>query len=148
MKLTEDMLKGFAEEKIEFVKRSGLKVLDAKAGYVRCLMPAEGNGNHFGTMYAGAMFTLAEIPGGVMALACFEPGKYVPLLKNMSIKYLKPAKGDITFETLLAKDEINRIASDAQENGKADFILTGELKDSEGNVVAVTEGLYQVRSSI
>ena len=147
MELTEDMLKSFAQEKIEFVRRSGLQVLEARPGYVKCLMPAEGNGNHFGTMYAGAMFTLAEIPGGVMSLACFEPGKFIPLLKNMSIKYLKPAKGDITFETLLAEEEIQRIASDAQENGKADFVLTGELKDRDGKIVAVTEGLYQVRST-
>ncbi|MTI14451.1 YiiD C-terminal domain-containing protein [Sansalvadorimonas verongulae] len=147
MKLTEEMLKSFAQEKIEFVHRTGLQVLEAKPGYVKCLMPARGNENHMGTMYAGAMFTLAEIPGGVMSLACFELGTYVPILKNMSIRYLKPARGDITFETTLPDEEIARVASDAQENGKADFILTGELKDADGLVVAITEGLYQVRAT-
>ena len=147
MKLTEDMLKNFAQEKIEFVRRTGLQVLEARPGYVKCLMPAKDNGNHMGTMYAGAMFTLAEIPGGVMALACFELGKCVPILKSMSIKYLKPAKGDITFEIKLSDDEVARVSSDAQENGKADFVLTGELKDADGLVVAITEGLYQIRAA-
>ena len=144
--LSEDMLRMFAEEKIEFVKRSGLKLVHAEAGYVKCLMPEKGNTNHIGTMYAGAMFTLAEIPGGIMALSSFEPGRYFPILKNMSIKYVKPARGDISFETHLTQEDIQRVAAEASEIGKGDFVLTGELKDGDGDVVAISEGLYQIRA--
>ncbi len=146
MKMTEDMLRLFAEEKISFVKRAGLKLIEARPGYVKCLMPAKGNENHIGTMYAGALYTLAEIPGGIMALVSFEAGKFIPVLKGMNIQYLKPAKGDITFETFLSDNKIRGIAERGQEYGKADFSLTGDLKDSNGVVVAKTEGVYQIRA--
>src|ERR1700752_1903692 len=45
------------EKGIAFVGRTGLVVEELKRGYVRCRMPYAGNGNHIGTMYAGALFT-------------------------------------------------------------------------------------------
>jgi len=73
------------EEKIDFVKRSGLKLIEAEDGYVTCLMPAKGNQNHIGAMYAGALFTLAEIPGGALWLANFDITKCYPILKSFTI---------------------------------------------------------------
>ncbi|CAM3660653.1 PaaI family thioesterase [Parendozoicomonas haliclonae] len=141
-----EMLKPFAEEKIAFVKRTGLQLVHAESGYVKCLMPEQGNENHIGTMYAGAMFTLAEIPGGIMCLSSFEQGRFFPLLKNMSVKFVKLAKGDITFETRLSAEEIAKVSEEAAREGKADFFLKGELLDGDGEVVAVSEGHYQIRA--
>ena len=145
MQVPEDVLRELAEEKIAFVRRSGFKVLEARSGYVKCLMPFEGNENHMGTMYAGALYTLAEMPGGVMVFASFGVKEYVPLLKSSSIKYLKPAQGDITFETSLTDDEVSAIKQEAANKGKSDFCLKGELKNDKGLVVAEYEGLYQIR---
>ena len=36
------------------------------------LMPFKPNRNHLGTMYAGALFTLAEIPGGAVLISAFD----------------------------------------------------------------------------
>ncbi|MCL6270467.1 DUF4442 domain-containing protein [Sansalvadorimonas sp. 2012CJ34-2] len=146
MNISEDVLRTMAEEKIAFVKRSGLKLLEARSGYVKCLMPMTGNENHMGTMYAGALYTLAEIPGGVIAFASFGVGKYVPLLKSSTIKFLKPAKGDITYGVSLGEQEVLRVIEEAKEKGKSDFVLEGELKDSSGIVVAVYTGVYQIRA--
>ena len=41
--------------------------------------------------------------------------------------------------------EASRIVELCIKNGKADFDIALELKDAHGNVVAVTEGFYQVR---
>ena len=59
-----NLAKNALETGIKFVQNSGLKVVELRRGYVKCLMPMSGNGNHIGTMYAGSLFTVAEIPGG------------------------------------------------------------------------------------
>ena len=53
---------------IPFAGRAGFVVEVIGEGYLRARIPLKGNRNHMGSMYAGALFTLAEIPGGVMTI--------------------------------------------------------------------------------
>ena len=48
------------EQGITFVRNAGLQVVELRPGYVKCLMPFRNNGNHIGSMYAGALFTVAN----------------------------------------------------------------------------------------
>lgn len=133
------------EQGIEFVKRTGLKVEALERGRVVCRMPLAGNVNHIGTMYAGALFTLAEIPGGALFLSSFDPSRFYPIVTDLQISFRKVVKSDATTEMFLPEDEIERIQADAEANGKALFELRGELKDAEGEVVATSVGQYQLR---
>ncbi|KZZ58593.1 thioesterase [Oleiphilus sp. HI0125] len=133
------------EEKIDFVKRSGLKLIEAEDGYVTCLMPAKGNQNHIGAMYAGALFTLAEIPGGALWLANFDITKCYPILKSFTIDYLKPALGDIQIRIGLSSEDIEAYQAQCMDNEKVEFELVGDLTDSQGQVVARSKGIYQLR---
>ena len=137
--------KRLLEQGIAFVKNAGLEVEHLARGTVRCRMPFVGNGNHIGTMYAGALFTLAEIPGGALFLSSFDTARFFPIVKALNLKFIKPAKGDIWTTATLSAEEITRIEQDATANGKAEFALNLELKDADGVVVAVSEGLYQLR---
>jgi thioesterase domain-containing protein len=133
------------EKGIPFVGRSEVKVLELEPGYVKMLMPLEPNINHVGTMYAGALFTLAELPGGAIFLSTFDASQFYPLIKGMEIKYLKPATTDITVEVRLSSKEAAEIQSKANEAGKADYDWDCELKDANGQVVAVSSNRYQLR---
>ncbi|MGH8531042.1 MAG: YiiD C-terminal domain-containing protein [Nevskiales bacterium] len=135
------------ETGIKFVANSGLRVVELRRGYVKCLMPFAGNGNHIGTMYAGSLFTVAEIPGGALFLSSFDVTRYVPIVKEMTMRFLKPAKGDVTVEIALDDVRIAAIAAEADEKGKAEFVLDGELKTADGTVVAMSHGVYQLRST-
>ncbi|HEY0975764.1 MAG TPA: YiiD C-terminal domain-containing protein [Solimonas sp.] len=137
--------KNLLENGIPFVKNSGLKVLELRRGYVKCLMPFANNGNHIGTMYAGALFTLAEIPGGAVFLSSFDTSRYFPIVKALDLKFLKPAKSDVTVEISLTEDQIKALEAEAAEKGKAEFPLDGELRDASGTVVATSHGIYQLR---
>ena len=137
--------KKLLEQGIAFVKNAGLVVEHLQPGLVRCRMPFTGNGNHIGTMYAGALFTLAEIPGGALFLTSFDSAKFFPIVKTLNLKFLKPAKSDICVEASLAESDIRRIELEAATSGKAEFSLNLELKDAQGTVVASSEGLYQLR---
>jgi acyl-coenzyme A thioesterase PaaI-like protein len=109
------------------------------------MVPLAGNENHIGSMYAGALFTLAEMPGGAVFLTTFDASVFYPVVKEMNIRYLKPARSDVTIEIAMAADEAERIEKEAREKGKAEFILEGELIDRDGQVVARSHGVYQIR---
>lgn len=131
---------------IPFIDRTGADVEVAERGFVRARMPFEPNINHVGIMYAGALFTLAEYPAGLMCGATFDTERFFPIVKDVHIRFRRPASTDVTVEMRLAVEEIARIETEAAEQGKADFAIESELVDAGGVVVAVAEALYQLRS--
>ena len=135
------------ETGIDFVRRMGLKVVELKKCYVELMAPLEGNLSHVGTMYAGALFTLAEIPGGALFLSTFDASKYYPIVKEMTIRYKRPVVTDATVKVRLSEEEATRIAAEADEKGKSEFILQGEIFDANGQLVAESEGIYQLRKA-
>ncbi len=140
-----DLIKELVENKVAFVSRMNLKVMDLRPLYVKLWAPLLGNENHIGSMYAGALFTLAEIPGGALCLATFDATKYYPLVKEMTIRFVRPARTDVTIECSLSTEEADRIAAAAELHGKADFALEGHITDQSGDVVAISKGIYQLR---
>lgn len=138
--------KKMIEQAVPFAERTEVKVLEMEPGYVKMMMPLQPNLNHVGTMYAGALFTLAELPGGAMFLTTFDASRFYPLIKGMDIKFVKPAATDITVEVRLDPDEADRIQEKANEVGKADYEWECELKDANGQVVCVSSNRYQLRS--
>jgi len=143
-----EVAKKMLEGGIKFVANSGLRVVELRRGYVKCLMPFAGNGNHIGTMYAGALFTLAEIPGGALFLSSFDASKFYPIVKELDLRFLKPAKADVTVEIALDDIHIASLSAQAAEKGKAEFILEGQLKTADGSIVAESRGVYQIRSTL
>ena len=135
------------ETGIEFVRRMGLKVVELKRCYVELKAPLEGNLSHVGTMYAGALFTLAEIPGGALFLSTFDVSKYYPIVKEMTIRYKKPVLTDATVKVRLDEEEAERITKEADEQGKSEFVLKAEIFDDNGQLVAETDGIYQLRKA-
>lgn len=140
-----EIARQFTEEKIAFVKRMNLKAEVLEPGFVRLRVPLAGNENHIGSMYAGALFTLAEIPGGALFLTSFDARQFYPIIKEMNLRFRRPATGDIVVEARLSTEEIQRLENEAQANGKADYLLELALTDANGEVVALSRGLYQLR---
>lgn len=130
---------------IPVAHQMGVRAVEVRSGYAASMVPIEGNGNHFGVMYAGVLFTVAEVLGGAIGIASFDNTAYYPLVKDVQIRFRRPAKTDIRAEATLDEDLIAKIAAEAEEKGKADFELDAELTDSSGEVVATTHGLYQLR---
>lgn len=145
MTLPADVVKELIEKKIVFLERMKLKALELRPGYVKLLAPLSGNENHIGGVYAGAMFTLAEIPGGALFYTSFDETGCYPLIKEMEIQFLRPARTDVSVEASLSEEEIRRVRGEMDEKGKSEFILLGEVKDMSGQVVARSRGVYQIR---
>jgi hypothetical protein len=97
-------------------------------------------------MYAGALFTLAEIPGGALFITSFDSARFYPIVKEMNLRFRRPATSDIRVEARLATDDIERLQAEAQRLGKAEYWLELQLTDASGEVVAESRGLYQLRT--
>lgn len=129
---------------VPFTRRNKFQVVEMRTGYLKAKIPLKPNQNHLGTMYAGAMFLLAEVPGGIIALVEFS-GDYFPVLKEFNIRYLLPAQSDLTVEVFLTQEQLNHIRQQAEETGKSDFTLNLDIRDVNHVVVAQAVGIYQLR---
>jgi thioesterase domain-containing protein len=130
---------------IPVLEHMGLEVIEAAPGRAAARVPIEGNGNHVGTMYAGVLFSVAEMLGGALSLATFDAARFYPIVKDLRIDFRRPATSSVTARTSLDQAEVDRVLGDAERDGKGQFVLRSELTDEEGTVVATTEGTYQVR---
>lgn len=135
-------LKSMIQSAIPFVERAGLKVIHLEAGKVTCEIPLNPNQNHMGTMYAGAQFTLADITGGALLLATFDPEQFIPTLKHLDISFLKPAQSDLHLSLRLTENTIARMSEEAEKHGKSECVLEGDLADRGGIVVAQMKGTF------
>lgn len=142
-----DKMKDLFRSGIPFAARSGIEATRLEKEGISLKMPLEPNRNHIGTMYAGALFTLAEMMGGAVAMVYFMEHGLVPIVKGLNIKFVKPARTDITTGWHMEDEEVQRVIADCQEKGKGEYTINLELEDKDGVVVAVSEGFYQVRGS-
>lgn len=122
----------------------GLEIIEAAPGRAAARIPAGPNVNHFGVAYAGSLFSVAEMLGGIIGGFFDVPGA-IPLVKRLEIDFTRPAMTAATARTTLSEEEIARIQSEATEKGKSNFELLTEVTDESGTVVARTHGFYQLR---
>lgn len=141
-----EMMNAAMEHTIPIAHKMGIRVLEAGRGHAVAIVPAEGNGNHFGVVYAGVEFTVAEILGGIIALSTFDAAKYFPLVKSLDIAFVGMARSDLRAEARLDDATIARVQAEVDERGKADFPLDAVVTDADGQTVATTRGLYQLRA--
>jgi acyl-coenzyme A thioesterase PaaI-like protein len=141
-----ELINGALESTIPTAHQMGVRVVEARRGYAAATVPVEGNGNHFGVVYAGVQFTVAEILGGVIALSTFDSAKYFPLVKNVDIKFVGMARSELHAQASLDDETIARVKAEAAQRGKADFTLEAVVTDAHDQTVATTRGLYQLRA--
>lgn len=130
---------------IPVIGAMGLRITELRPGFAAAEIPPERNVNHIGTVYAGSLFTVAEVLGGVIGLVTFDLEGYYPVVKGVDIAFRRTASSTVRAETSLSAEEIDRIQTEAAANGKSEFVLEATLTDEVGDVVATTRGTYQLR---
>ena len=133
------------EQMIPRAHQMGVRFTEMRPGFVRADVPFEGNGNHFGVMYAGVIFTVAEVLGGAMHLATFDVSTHYPLVKGMSIEFLAPGRGALSASATLSQELIDQVKAASADGSKAPFVMTAEVVAEDGTLVARTSGDYQIR---
>ncbi|MGS2805942.1 DUF4442 domain-containing protein [Nocardia sp. MW-W600-9] len=141
-----DTVNSAIEVAVPVAANMGVRALEVRRGYAVTTVPSEGNGNHFGAIYAGVQFTVAEVLGGAITAGSFDTTAFYPLVKSFDISFRAMARSDLRAEATLSEDEIARVSAEAAANGKADFVLEAVVTDAAGTTVATSRGLYQLRA--
>jgi len=142
-----DFMNAVIEHGVPPMHSLGIRVVELRPGHVIGAAPLAGNVNHLGTMYAGTLFGLAEMLGGALFVASFDVERFYPTVKDVQIRYRRPATTDARAEASLDADTIARLRREADDHGKAKFELDATITDSTGEVVATTRGIYQIRAN-
>ena len=143
---TTEMFNQALEAMIPRAHQMGIRTVELRPGHAEATVPMDGNGNHIGTMYAGVLFTVAEVLGGAIVLSSFDVGRFYPVVKDLKINFRRPARGAVTARASLSAERVAELAGEAEATGKAQFTLVAELFDEAGELVADTEGTYQIRT--
>ena len=143
MKTSEEI--ALIETTVPIIEKMGIKVVEFRPYFAKLKLPLERNANHIGVIYAGSLFSLGEVAGGAIFLAVFDKTAFVPIVKQVDIRFRRMATTDVTVEVAMAQSEAVRITAIAEKEGKADFQLTLEIKDENGVVCSIVNGTWQIR---
>ena len=147
MELTPEMATEFVHRSVPAIGRLGVVVDAIGPGWVTLRVPIEGNTNHMGTMYAGALFAVAELPGGLVPLSVLDPARYTPIVTGMEVRFLAAARSDVTLGARMDPAELHALAELADAEGQARFTLDLHGQDADGRTVMASTGHYLLRRS-
>lgn len=134
------------EQLLPVAYRMGVRIVELRPGHAVSEVPLEGNGNHFGVMYAGVLFTVAEVLGGVIGIGSYDAERFVGLVKDFQIRFRRPATGTVRATASVPPETLAATARAAERDGKAGYVLEAEITDASGELIATTHGDYQLRA--
>ena len=142
---TPEQATAFVHQTVPAIGRLGVVVEAIGPDAVELRVPIEGNGNHFGTMYAGALFGLCELPGGLIPLGVLDPTKYTPIVTRVDIRFLAAARTDVTLVATIDADQMRALGEQVDREGRAEFTLDLHGEDADGRTVVSSTAYYQLR---
>lgn len=139
----EGLAKNVSNGPTPYVNDAGLVAELVEERHVRIVLPlTEKHRNHVGIAYAGSEFVLAEIAGGTLFMATYGTEEFVPILKSVECKYLKPGTKDLIVDIALSKEEAEEKIKAVKERGRGDYFLDVSVVDSDGDEVALMSFNY------
>ena len=89
------------------------------------------------TPYVNMAGLQAEIAGGTLFMATYGTDTFVPVLKSVDIKFVKPGTTDLVADVALTEQEAAEKIAPAQERGRGDYLLDVAVTDESGEAVAL-----------
>lgn len=133
-----DRLKAlFTESPIKWAKESEIYPEILEERHVKVAMPPEKHINHVNIIYAGSIFTLAELSAGALFFATYGFEDFAPIVSEASITYQKPIKGLMYVEESFTREEADALIAPVLERGKGSIHLEVRVRNEEGEPCAV-----------
>lgn len=129
-------------EQLPFNAHLGVEVGATSEGRGEIVLPAADHlVNHVGTVHAVAELAAAE-PAGAMAassgvLDLIQQG-YVPIVKRLSVEYVKPARGELRATAELSDEDAASLREAASAGQRVAVTLPIQVRDADGIVAEVT----------
>lgn len=135
--LLESLARSVNDGPTPFVNMANLQVEVVEERHVALRLPVEGlHMNHVGIAYAGSEFVLAEIAGGTLFMATYGTSEFVPILKAVDIKFIKPGTKDLRVDISLSEEEAAEKIAPIRERGRGNYFLEIPVYDIDGEQVA------------
>lgn len=118
--------------KINFLNVAGVIPEIVEERHARICLPANSmHLNHVDIVYAGSFFVLAESAGATL-IKCTYAGKYVPIIKSVSIDYMKPSKDDLVVDISMTEEEAKERIAYVEEHGKGQYPMDIPVMNASG----------------
>lgn len=135
--LMDQLTKNVSDGPTPYINMAGLVAELVEPRHVRLRLPVDPtHKNHVGIAYAGSEFVLAEIAGGTLFMATYGTDRFVPILKGVDIKFVKPGTTDLIADVVLSEEEEAAKIAPIEERGRGDFPLDIVVTDLDGEPVA------------
>ncbi|MDE3228523.1 MAG: YiiD C-terminal domain-containing protein [Chloroflexota bacterium] len=132
-------------EAVPFNRVLGAQVETVEPERVTVILPASPERlNHVGTVHAAAQFGLGEATAGAMCVAAFadlQRRGIAPVVTDASVRYRKPARGEMRGEATLSAAEQARVREEIAAGGRPRFSIAVRLTDQQGT--ATTELTFE-----
>ena len=121
---------------IPFVKKVGISKTDTNKLELAFTTDTH---NHLETMHASAQFTLAETASGEFLQTLFPElvGKVVPVLRDASVKFKKPAVKNIIAYPSISDEAREKFNNQFSKKGRASICVDVEIKDIDDTVTSI-----------
>ncbi|MEI3232254.1 MAG: DUF4442 domain-containing protein [Gordonibacter pamelaeae] len=141
------LAKNVSDGPTPFVNMAQLQAEAVEERHVRLRLPvAERHLNHVGIAYAGSEFVLAEIAGGTLFMATYGTDEFVPILKGVELKFLKPGTKDLVVDLSLTEEEAER-EDRPRARARPRRLLPGDTGVRRGRRAGGADGLQLLRAS-
>lgn len=127
---------------IKWLKDAGQKFELLEERHVRINVQKDLHLNHVDTIYAGSIFTFAELAGAALLFATYGMKEWIPILRGASIHYASPCTTDLVFDLQLTAEEAAEKIQPVLARGRGDLFLSVPVQDTKGNVIADAEFNY------
>ena len=110
-----------------FINMANMQAEVVEERHVKLRLPVEGlHMNHVGIAYAGSEFIMAT----------YGTDEFVPILKGVDIKFVKPGTKDLRVDIALTAEEAEEKIAPVRERGRGDYFLDIPVYDVDGLLVA------------
>ncbi len=127
---------------VDTLKNMDLRILEKTPNILRVAMPLQGNKNHLGGVYAGAIFSLVEFPFGMLCVSKFGMHEIVPVVGEVTIRFLAPANSELVVELMVSDEEWNEIERETKLHGKYKVVKELVVRDAHGKVNTIAKATY------
>ena len=102
------------------------------------------NRNYVGTHYGGSLYSMTDPFYMLMLIENLGRG-YVVWDKSACIRFRRPGRGRVTAQFRISNEQVQAIREQLTATERVEPTFTVEVRDDNGEVIAVVEKVVQVR---
>jgi len=144
----EAVLRSLVEQKIPFLQKVPMRVVDLAPGRARVRCPRDpSNDNYIGTLHAGAIFTLGETCAGLAVGTPFDLDRVRMVARRATIEYRKSVTAELTGEATVPPGTLVEAREALDRHGRAVLAVHVAIRDPAGEMAAEMTVEYHLRKT-